>query len=408
MQSYLTLKFKRKKGVSDMQESNIHKLVSLTFDENPKVRREAAKSLADIDDPAAVFALMELSYDKDPSVKRIAKELINKKKSKEEEVMSFAEIFSHRTPAQETGQEILENPEEKKKRILYPIEQLFEKKLGKQRADAVKGKMMPTIEKIYSKVSLGSTTKADHAETGRVAMQEFLTSYLDAMKDIDALNEPKQDEAQTEEVAAESFSATKTVTHEHPVLQETLDIVGGKRVDEQEAVNEIEKLDQEELEDENEPVSKLPPTFLKKIYETMMLAEGDEGIMKKEMGRIMKDIEHDVKFAFDAAKKKYKETNITHLTKLKQGMGIINTDILEVKSVDHLSWQKGKEEMKYCRLLVHDSEGNEGVVYITDKNSEWIQKGMTVKILKGRVKSFDFSGETGISVGKKGSIYIVL
>jgi len=393
-----------------MQESNIYKLVSLTFDENPKVRREAAKSLAEIDDPAALFALMELSYDKDPSVKRIAKEFMNKRKSKEEEVMSFAEIFSHRAPAQESSSELLENAEEKKKRILYPIEQLFEKKLGKQRADAVKGKMMPTIEKIYTKVSMGGSTKADHAETGRTAMQEFLTSYLDAMKDIDSLNDPNHDvkEAESEEAAAEQIAETASISHSQPVLQETLELVGGKRVDGREAMTEIAKLDQEELEEENDSVSRLPSTFLKKIYETMMLAEGDEGIMKREMARLMKDVEHDVKFAFDAAKKKFKETNVTHLTKLKQGMGIINTDILEVKSVDHLSWQKGKEVMKYCRLLVHDAEGNEGVIYITDKDSEWLQKGMNIKVLKGRVKSFDFSGETGISIGKKGSIYIVI
>jgi hypothetical protein len=393
-----------------MQESNIHKLVSLTFDENPKVRKEAAKSLADIDDPAALFALMELSYDKDPSVKRIAKELMNKRKSKDEEVMSFAEIFSHRTTAQ-LSPEVQDTPEEKKKRILYPIEQLFEKKLGKQRADVVKGKMMPTIEKIYTKVSMGSATKADHAETGRVAMQEFLTSYLDAMKDIDSLSDPKHEETSetdAEEAAAQTLMEEKEV-HEHPhVLQETLDIVGGKKVDAHEAADEIATLDQEEMEETTDSVSKLPSTFIKKIYETMMLSEGDDEIMKREMKRIMKDVEHDVKFAFDAARKRFKETNVTHLTKLKEGMGMINTDVLEVKSVDHLSWKKGKDDLKYCRLLVKDAEGNEGVVYITDKNSEWLKPGMTIKVLKGRVKSFEFSGETGISVGKKGSIYIVL
>jgi len=42
---------------------DINKLVSLTFDENPEVRKKAAKSLGNLDDPAAVFALVELSYE---------------------------------------------------------------------------------------------------------------------------------------------------------------------------------------------------------------------------------------------------------------------------------------------------------------------------------------------------------
>jgi len=35
--------------------------------------------------------------------------------------------------------------------VLRPISRIFEKRLGKEKAEAVKKKMMPTIEKIYLK-----------------------------------------------------------------------------------------------------------------------------------------------------------------------------------------------------------------------------------------------------------------
>ena len=131
-----------------MDRSNIHKLVSLTFDEDPKIRIGAATSLSKSDDPAAVFALMELSYDKDIEVKELAQKLLQEKKSSEQEVMSFAELFSSRQIQDDFGSAESLTTKEK---VLYPITQLFEKKLGKERADAVKKKMMPTIEKIYLK-----------------------------------------------------------------------------------------------------------------------------------------------------------------------------------------------------------------------------------------------------------------
>lgn len=409
-----------------MQDQNIQRLISLTFDENPKVRKEAAKSLAEIDDPAALFAIMELSYDKDPSVKKIAREMMNKKKSSEREVMSFAEIFSAPSAKLPEASETPEtNEEEKRRRILVPIEQLFEKKLGKQKADAVRGKMMPTIEKIYSKVVNIKPSEAAH--TGKSAIQEFLTSYLEAISDIDALaSEPKPNAAsQPEEtgllqprqkIIAEDANSISPELHEVPKsadspdeLQSTLEIMGSRQGDAKEAAEEMRRLESEEIEEDPDPTAKLPSTFLKRAYETMMLTEGDEELMKREMRRMVKDVERDLKLAFQAAKKKYKETNLAHLTKLKSGMGLVNTEVLSVKSVEKLSHDYKKGEVTYYRIIVSDDEDNEGVVYLMDRDCDWMRPGMKIKIVKGRVKSFEFSGETAISVsGNKGNIYIVV
>ncbi|MBI5046838.1 HEAT repeat domain-containing protein [Candidatus Micrarchaeota archaeon] len=163
-------------------QADINKLVSLTFDENPKVRMQAAESLGSMDDPAAIFALVELSYDKDPSVRDVALKKLEKKKQTEAEVMSFAEIFSSGSAEEQATPSV---PADAKEKVLRPITQIFEKRLGKERADAVKSKMLPTIEKIYLKVH--HPNKKRNEEDGRKAMQEFLTSYMEVMSDLDQI-----------------------------------------------------------------------------------------------------------------------------------------------------------------------------------------------------------------------------
>ena len=57
---------------------------------------------------------------------------------------------------------------------------------------------------------------------------------------------------------------------------------------------------------------------------------------------------------------------------------------------------------------VSDEDGNEGLVYLFDDRGTPIRPGMRVKIEKGYARTFDFSGETALTVSKKGLLYIVL
>ena len=51
---------------------DLDKIVAQAFDSDPQVRLKVANSLSKIDDPRAIFALMELSSDKDEAVKEVA------------------------------------------------------------------------------------------------------------------------------------------------------------------------------------------------------------------------------------------------------------------------------------------------------------------------------------------------
>jgi len=384
----------------DSVSLNINKLVSLTFDENPEVRKEAAKKLGEIDEPAAKFALVELSFDKDTGVRAMAQKYLENKKQTEPELMSFATIFSSGPKKEEKSEE----PSDVKEKVLRPITQIFERRLGKERAEMVKTKMMPSIEKIYLKAtSQHHGTRKQEDESGRKVMQEFLTSYLEVMSDLDS-------------IAGGSTSHSNVLPPPEPGGKPDepqpveLEVVGKGTVMDK-ASSEMAALELQETEDlkEHEDIRQLPDTFVKKAYEVMMLSNGDDDIMHKEMDRMIADSQRDIGLAFRLAKNRFKENKLTNITKIKNGMRNINTDVLVVKSAENVEYQKTKKAKDTgTRVIVNDETGNEGVLYIYDGRGVSLRAGMKVKVSGGYAKSFEAASETVIVVRNKGNVYIVL
>lgn len=387
---------------------DLNKLVSLTFDENPQVRVQAAESLGGFDDPAALFALAELSFDKEPRVRDAALNVLNKKKDTQKEVMSFAEIFASKD-ATDKPDVVSDASQDRKDKILRPITRLFERHLGKEKAELVKSKMMPSIEKVYLSQTAPGSSREVKEESGRKAMQEFLTSYLEVVSDINSSD-------------AEGQSAIGAHREEGDAHPEELQKVGEELAGElgevstkerqvellSQEIQEVENVEVAEIQEEKE-VEKLPNTFLKKAYEAMMLSGGEDDIMKQEMKRMLDVADKDIRLAFRLAKKKFKETNITNITKIRSGMRNINTESLLVKSVEEIELQKArKQKSVLTRMLVADEEGNEGVVCIPDGRGAPVKPGMKIMIRGGLARTFESSGETALTLGRKGCIYIVL
>jgi hypothetical protein len=386
---------------------NISKLVSLTFDENPEVRKDVAKKLGEIDDPAAKFALIELSFDKDTRVREAAQKCLDTKKTTEPELMSFATIFA--APGKE---ELPQTQADVKEKVLRPITQIFERRLGKERAEMVKSKMMPSIEKIYQKATGQHGTKRHEEEAGRKVIQEFLTDYLEVMSDLDSIA---------------SGPTPPPMKHDGPALpdethgQEAKDdsrpdatgglAVVGKEVDLDKISLEIASVENQDIEEmkEMEEIEHLPDTFFKKAYETMMLSNGDEDIMQKERDNMIGDAAREIGLAFRLAKKKFKENKLTNITKIKNGMRNINTEILTIKSADTSEYQKTKKVKDLAtRIVVNDDGGNEGVIYLYEGRGAMLKQGMRIKVSGGGGKTLESSNETAIVIGKKGNVYIVL
>jgi len=417
----------------DSATANINKLVSLTFDESPEVRKQAAKSLGAVGDPAAVFALVELTYDKDPSVREVAQKYLEKKKQTEPELMSFATIFSSGAKKEDKADE----SSEARERVLRPITQIFERRLGKERAEAARNKMMPTIEKIYQKAHEHGGSKKKHEEAGRKVMQEFLTSYLEVMSDLDRIgdgthlvseaqvvqpqiqeeqagepDEPEIHEEQpTRQVAQEPQAQQPRAPEQPNALSDQLDEVGKQSGELDKVSTEIASLETQEMEElkERQEIEHLPDTFFKKAYETMMLSGGDEDVMHQEMERMATEAKKEIGLAFRLAKSRFKELNVTNITKIRDGMRNINTDLLVVKSSESMEYQKTKKvKAMLTRVVVNDEAGNEGIIYLFEDRGTTIRPAMRIKVVKGQAKVFDFSKETALTVGKKGNVYIVL
>jgi predicted DNA-binding protein len=337
-------------------------------------------------------------------VRELAQKQLDKRKKSEPELMSFAEIFSSGAKKQEQkpGQKA-QAPTTSKEKVLEPITRIFEKRLGKEKAHLVQSKMMPSIEKMYQKALTQKTGKKKDTEGGKKVMQEFLTSYLEVMSDLD------QVAGQTGE-AMEGSPAEGVEPVVHEELSSEFEEVG-KPEKLNDVSSEIASLEAQHLEEarEHRVIENLPDTFFKKAYEVMMLSDGDEKVMKQEMSRMVSDAKKEITLAFKLAKKKFKETNVTNITKVNDGMRNINTEPLTVASVENMEYQRTKKlKATLTRVVVNDEDGNEGVIYLFDDRGLVVNPGMKVKIVKGMAKTFKFSGETALTLGRKGSIYIVL
>ena len=391
--------------VENMKKMGLHELISLTFDSDPKVRKQAAVELAKYDAPGAMFALVELTYDKDKNVQETARKLLDEAKGKEPEMMSFADVFSKG----ENGEKKEEKGEEERPRttarekMLEPIEKMFEDKLGKEQAKKMKKRMMPTLEKMYMRaMEEKEGGEREISKENKKVVEEMLEGYLDVVagsgeKEIE-ISEPRQKS-----------------------LAEELGLVSTKELKPDEVFKEVEK---SSLEDESaveegpspeeewaKEKAEMTPggTVFKFAFDTMMASKGDEKVMKKAMKKLTKNTGDQIKLAFDVAKKRYKELNITDITEIKSGMRNINTGALYVKSLEHKDYQRTKTKKDvFTRIVVADPEGSEGLIYLFNQRGNPIRPGMKLKLEKAYSKTFDWSGETAMTVSKKGKVYIIL
>ncbi|MEW6528309.1 MAG: HEAT repeat domain-containing protein [Candidatus Micrarchaeota archaeon] len=399
-----------------LKELELQRIISLTFDENPEVRKQAALKLAENNEPAAIFALLELSYDKNESVKDLAKNILSKIQPTKNDSISFAEIFGRPEKKEEP---IIVSPEDnlKKRKLLTPIEQIFDKKLGKK-SRLVKERMMSTIEKIYLKAV---DTKSEDVQKREKSMQRMLTSYADVLSGLDKLMFDEQKESEAEKKVAEvrtmdiQKSQKEIQTSKKTMLEEIGSDMDSSKIKTDLAVLEmyedetIEEDKKKNKEDKEEYEITEEKSIFRKAYDIMMACDGDDEVMLQQAQKFIKQLEDEVKLAFKMAKQRFKAENITHLTEIRNGMRNINTDILIVKAIDRGEYSKTKTKKDiYTRIIANDAEGSEGVIYLFEGRGSEVRSGMKIKIAKGQVKTFSFSGETAITIGKKGNVYIVL
>ncbi|GEM_PF-457684 len=389
-------------GETMSSKQELQKLISLTFDESPEVRKKAAISISKIDDdPGAMFALVELGYDKDPSVRDVANKILDKKKLVKSELMSFSEVFSYKPKEQKEETEAVFT--ETKRKIFYPIEQIFEKRLGKEKAEIVKKKMMPTLEKVYMRSRAEPQQKPEVMETERrEALQQFLTTYLDAISDFNGPSRPPE-QTHLEEEELEHVESADSIE-----LLDNVSSTEGERKENIESImQEVDSVREETPEElDNKFFNKAPDTLVKRAYEVMMYSGGDQKMMKKEMRRMLRSAVHDIKLAFKLAREKFQEYRIIKLSELREKMRNVTTDTLIVQTVEDVEFKKARSSTFAIRIVAEDSQGGEGVIYLFEGRGQGVRKGMSIKVEKGYVKVIN--GETALTISSRGNVYIVV
>ena len=134
---------------------DLDKIVAQAFDSDPAVRLKVANSLSKIDDPRAIFALIELSSDKDEAVKEVAQRGLGSRKDEQEEIVSIGKLLSERKaqPAQvpsQPGMPQQSTPAQMANRanMMPALERLFAHYEPKKRESA-KRKLLPSLQKLF-------------------------------------------------------------------------------------------------------------------------------------------------------------------------------------------------------------------------------------------------------------------
>ncbi|MFA5108892.1 MAG: hypothetical protein WC492_05195 [Candidatus Micrarchaeia archaeon] len=392
---------------SDIDE--IDKLVSLTFDENPKIRKKVVEDLSKhSQDPRALLALFELSSDKDAQISIIAKSALGSYKQTDAEAFTSLEKFfaDTRREAPESQEEL----QTAQNRLMPSLEKLFSK-------NVVRDKLMPSLEKLFSHSSSSSHQASQkNASDGELSSIEFVHSRKALLEQAEkSVGIPVSMQA-PEELREKRYVSSQTQTSfaskdKHPTqaqlddaadfpLPEHLENIVHSPVASIPIMGDEIVSDLRQAED-NLPISRLD--YYKWAY-TFAIKPGIKASdIKKEKLRLIKEIQQNIDVAFRLAVARAREEGIDSLSGLKPGMKKLTTLPLEV--VDHqlVCIPKGKTKtIELSRLLL--SDGKQSLpLYVAPSRAEGIRTGDLVS-LRGAFVDYLIKDAAAPEDAKKGEL----
>jgi hypothetical protein len=313
-------------------------LVAKAFDSEPSVRLKVAQSLSKIDDPRAIFALIELSSDKEDAVREAAKRALGNFKEEEEEIVSIGKLLSERKaqPAPSAPAQAGAQQPSPRASMMPAIEKLFAHYEPKKRESA-KRKLLPSLQKLFG----------------------FRPEELDPLRELDKIGHSKaeamQPEAQEETGQreeggpknAENFPFGK---HEEPPegrqRAETLVEVSDEDV---EVVSEGED---DDFQEEREPAEN--GKYYSVAYQIASTPGMGKSGLKREQNRIIAGLKHEVELAFKLAAARVREDGMASLSSLKPGMKKLSFSEMQVAAVSEVAY--GARRKPYARIVLFDGK----------------------------------------------------
>jgi len=383
----------------EYDQKEVARLISLTFDSNPKVRIATARKLAEINDPGATLAMLELGNDRNKEVAKAANEGLARMRLNKPDMLPMTELFrgvdfSGGRKEEPERKPMLEEEMKQKEKMLDPLQKEFEKSMGKEKAEQLKPKLFElafmhkdksTFQNLLTHVmNLYGAQKEEKPEE-----KEEKTHHE---KPAQEKQEAAQETPKKEDIGiAEAGFAAPSV--------DAADLIG----------REAEDMTKDNLfsEEEKKVMEEGEPSIIKMAYDSMMISD-DEHLIEHQRDTLKKFLDHQVDVAFKLARRNFKEVKITDISNIKDGWKNITTDYLLVKKVEHRQYDRTKNAREvYTRLTVVDPDSKEGIIYIFENRGALIKEGMSIRLEKAKSKTFKFSGETVLTVDKRGKVYAI-
>ena len=365
---------------------SIDKLVGQAFDSDPKIRLSTAEELGMIDDPRAIFALIELSSDKDEAVKEAAQRSLGNFKDEKEEIVSLGKLLSER---KEVRQQPAETAAPVMRQSMMPtIEKLFAHYEPKKR-ESVMRKLLPSLQKMWGfkpdefsdplreldkiarttqpsvQIAAAEQPKQDVHFALERKMHQMCSdaslhncrAELDKSSSVSALDAEKsaipQENAPNFPFGKTSSREAKRERQEEPERSEKSDLLEID-VNDREIVSheEEELLDRgtEGISEEGFEKNKYY-SLAYKIATTPGMGKND---LKREQNRIISGFKKEVEAAFKMASARAKDEGLATFANLKPGMKNLSFAEMPIASITEIPY--GAKKKPYLRISLWDQK----------------------------------------------------
>jgi len=336
---------------------DLDKIVAQAFDSDPQVRLKVANALSKIDDPRAIFALIELSSDKDEAVKEIAQRGLGQRKDEQEEIVSIGKLLSERKAqppqvpsASGMPQQQTQAQQNSRASMMPAIERLFAHYEPKKRESA-KRKLLPSLQKLFGfrPEELDPLRELDKISAGQQSAQ--MREGAQQRNSREEEGRPKNAENFPFGKHEEPHDFPHKAEHEVEVSNDDVEFVSEGK-EHHEASYEDEAQEQQQAQETAEPGAMSKYYALAyRIATTPGMGKPD---LKRESNRLINDFKREVELAFKLASEKAREEGLATFSNLKPGMKNLSFNDMPISSISEIAY--GPRRKPYARIMLFDGK----------------------------------------------------
>ena len=420
-------------------------LFKLTYDEDANIRLKAARQLAEFkDSPIATFAMYELTYDKADSVKEFAKNVIltwKNEQIQEGTLMPLDEILAEKivknVKETEMGEKVnvdktvesmkndilsainghLDINDKKRKELADSLAGIFEKMIKERVKEGEERKGRADREEKRDKGGKaeeeGAGTRPEDKEGREKGEKEEdegelpddYRTYLEVLSEIERMLPAEIVRGKRPELASRK-EAREAMSHGQAKLIE--EIKTGEEDEEEEEGEEEKTLKPVRPSMRGEtPEDSIENWVYEKAYELLTIPNTTPGDITRGLNQLEKTMVLKTRTGINMAKMSAKHRTVHSISELRPGMAGIYTDPLKVTLVEDKKIKKVKKPVSCLRIIVADEEGKNFTVYLWGDRGRGIYENDYIKFENAVVETYPATGETVLTVDKKGKVYIV-